>query len=329
MRTSVRKVLALALALAGAGCTASAEGMGPEVATPELVGSVGVLHVERVADERELSRSVDGVVALEGVELEGLDGADTLEPSSARTELSAAFARYRGLDSATVLGLLGGRSPADLEACTFVGADDALVAADVVDDRGWGEVELLDVGTMRVRVADTEASLSPRAFPDLASVLAGVFYAGDASLAVARADADEYTFRADGSTEVPAFEAIVPAPAAPTDLRVDTVLVDAASIEAGQTLAAARDAGLDLTWAAADARDLIEIEIRSGGDVLACASRDDGQFRIGAESLATLAPDAAAAMIVRRVRVTPVDVPGLDDAFARIAITRELAIDLR
>ena len=63
--------------------------------------------------------------------------------------------------------------------------------------------------------------------------------------------------------------------------------------------------------------------------MLACASRDDGQFRIGAESLATLAPDAAASMIVRRVRVTPVDVPGLDDAFARIAITRELAIDIR
>ena len=56
---------------------------------------------------------------------------------------------------------------------------------------------------------------------------------------------------------------------------------------------------------------------------------DDGAFHVDAEALATLAPDSAATLVVRRVRVTPVDVPGLEDAFARVAVTRELPADLR
>lgn len=316
MRTSVRRALAVVLALAGAGCTT-------ETAAVEtgLEGSVGVLHVERVADDLAAG-------APAGVELD-------------RAEWGAAFARYRGLDAGSVVGLLnsglsGSRSPAEFDACTFVGADDALSGADSLgsgrdlgSSRDWAsgaydEVELLDVGAIRVRVAGTEASLAPRAFPDLGSVVAGVFYAGDAQLAIARADLDEYAFHADGSAEVPAFEAVVPAPAAPADLRLDAVLADA-----DQALVASRDAGLDLSWAPADARDLVEIEIRSGGDVLACSSHDDGAFRIEPDSLATLAADAAASVVVRRVRVTSVEVPGLDDAFARVAITRSIAVDLR
>jgi hypothetical protein len=273
MRPSVRTSLALALALVGVGCTAGeAAGVVEESAAQ---GSVGVLHVERIA---------------------------------------AAFARYRGIDSRAVLGLLGSRSAAELEGCVFVGENEGTVAS--------GEVELLDVGTIEVRVAGTEAHLAPRAFPDLASVLAGVFYAGDATLAEPRPDLDEYAFEAAGSDEIPAFDAVVPAPAAPLDLRIDGSVISAPT-------ALRRESGVDVTWAEADLRDVIEIEVRSHGDVLACASRDDGSFHVDAESLATLAPDGAAELIIRRVRVSPVDVTGLDDAFARIAVSRAALVDLR
>jgi hypothetical protein len=284
MRPSVRTSLALALALVGVGCTAGeAAGVVEESAAQ---GSVGVLHVERIADAE----------------------------TGGSTVLSAAFARYRGIDSRAVLGLLGSRSAAELEGCVFVGENEGTVAS--------GEVELLDVGTIEVRVAGTEAHLAPRAFPDLASVLAGVFYAGDATLAEPRPDLDEYAFEAAGSDEIPAFDAVVPAPAAPLDLRIDGSVISAPT-------ALRRESGVDVTWAEADLRDVIEIEVRSHGDVLACASRDDGSFHVDAESLATLAPDGAAELIIRRVRVSPVDVTGLDDAFARIAVSRAALVDLR
>lgn len=291
VRSPFRSTLALILALAGVGCGADPVGVTPASATE---GSVGVLHVERFAGEGELE--------------------------AGPTVLSAAFARYRGLDGPSVLGLLGSGAAASPESCAFVGADDALGA----DPLGVGsaEVELLDVGTIQVRVAGTEARLSPRAFPDLASVLAGVFYAGDAELAVPRADLDEYAFRAAGSDEIAAFDAVVPAPAEPAELRIDGTM-------AGEVGSLSRDGGFDVVWAAGDPRDTIEIEVRAHGDVLACAANDDGAFRVDAESLAILAPDGGATLRVRRVRVTPVDVPGLDDAYARVTVTRTVDVDLR
>lgn len=285
-------MLPLVLALAGVGCGADPAGAGVSAGLEE--GSVGVLHVERLAGELG-------------------------EPGP--TVLSAAFARYRGLDGPSVLGLLGSGAAASPESCAYVGADDLLGAQDPLGSHA-AEVELLDVGTIEVRVADTEARLSPRAFPDLASVIAGVFYAGDAELAVPRADVDEYAFRAAGSHEVPAFDAVVPAPAETSELRIDGSL-------GTESLVLSRDGGFDVAWAAGDARDTVEIEVRAHGDVLACAARDDGSFRVDAESLAILAPDAAATLRVRRVRVTPVDVPGLDDAYARVTVTRTLDVELR
>lgn len=255
---------------------------------------MGVLHVERLASE-----------------------SGDLGP----TVLSAAFARYRGLDAPAVLGLLGSGAAAAPESCAYLGADDLVGAHDPLGSLG-AEVELLDVGTIQVRVADTEARLSPRAFPDLASVIAGVFYAGDAELAVPRPGVDEYAFQAAGSHELPAFDAVVPAPTEARDLRVDGSLVT-------EPVVLSRDGGFDVAWAAGDARDTVEIEVRAHGDVLACAARDDGSFRVDADSLAILAPDPAATLRVRRVRVTPLDVPGVDDAYARVTVTRTLDVELR
>src|SRR5690606_30799535 len=138
--------------LALAGCTS----VEPAPAMSALSGSVGVLHVER-------------------------SGGDT----SGRTVLRAAFARYPGIDGDTVVRLLGTGSVTPIGACALLSPDEGLGADDA-------DVELLDVGALHVAVAGTEARLSPRTFPDLASVLAGVFYAGDAALAMPEPEVDEY-----------------------------------------------------------------------------------------------------------------------------------------
>lgn len=279
-----------ALVIAALGCGTASE---PGVRSAYATGSVGILHVDRFdipADQAEAER----------------------------TALGAAFARYRGADARSVLELLGRGALAMPETCAYIGADEPLRMDDV-------EVELLDVGTMFVRVAHTEARLAPRAFPDLASVLAGVVYAGDATLALPAGDV-EYAFRAAGSDDIAAFDAVALAPASISEIRLDGAAVDS-SLLSRESIS--RESGIELTWSADDLRDTLEFEIRAHGDVLACAAIDDGSFRIDPESLAILAPDPRASLVLRRVRVSPVDVPGIDDAFARVTVSRTLPVELR
>lgn len=282
------RLLTLAALLALAGCTS----VDPAPSMGALSGSVGVLHVER--------SSVDG---------------------SGRTVLQAAFARYQGIDGDSVVRLLGNGSTAPLGACGLVDPADELDAVDA-------DVELLDVGALHVTVAGTEARLSPRTFPDLASVLAGVFYAGDAALAMPEPEVDEYRFLAEGGVEVGAFEVVVPAPAAPASVQL--VGSDGTFAGLGDRLTEVTRAGaLTLQWDGEDPRDLVEIEITAGAQTLACQARDEGSFRIPAEDIALLESDGDARLSVRRVRVSPFDALGLDAAFARVAATRSFPLAVR
>lgn len=272
-----------------AGCADPA----PGVDTSALTGSVGVLHVERSA--------VDG---------------------TGRTVLRAAFARYQGIDGNSVMQLLGTRSAAEVGACALVDPADELGAEDA-------DVELLDVGALRVAVADTEASLSPRTFPDLASVLAGVFYAGDAPLAMPEPEVDEYRFVADGGVEVGAFDVSVPAPSDPSGVRLVGADGTFAGLDGARLTEVTRAGALTLQWDAEDPRDLMEIEVSSGVQTLACLAHDEGAFRIAATDVSLLAPDAEARLVVRRVRVTPFDAVGIDAAFARVAAARSFPLAVR
>ena len=286
----MRSLVLLAIAtLLVAGCS-TAEPAGVE--TGALSGSVGVLHVERSA--------VDG---------------------SGRTVLRAAFARYQGIDGDSVLRLLGSGSAAELGSCALVDPVDTMGAADA-------DVELLDVGALHVAVADTEARLSPRTFPDLASVLAGVFYAGDAALAMPEPEVDEYQFVAEGGVEVGAFEVIVPAPAAVAGLELVGADGTFAGLD-GRLTEITRAGALTLQWDGDDPRDLVEIELVSGAQTLTCVARDEGSFRIAAEDVALLDADADARLLVRRVRVSPFDAAGIDLAFARVAAVRTFPLAVR
>jgi hypothetical protein len=279
----------------------------PRSSSHALSGSVGVLHVDRT---------------VEGATVDGVGGS---------TVLRAAFARYRGIDGEAVLRLLGSGSAAGVGRCAL--SDPAGV--DPAGALGAGElgtveadVELVDVGALHVSVADTETRLSPRTFPDLASVLAGVFYAGDGPLATPVPELDEYRFRADGSFEVGAFEVVVPAPAAPRGLALVGADGTSAVLD-GRLTEVSPSAAVTLLWDADDPRDLVEIELTAAGQTLACLAHDEGAFRISADDLSMVIPDLDARLTVRRVRATPFDAPGIEVAYARVAAERSFPIALR
>jgi hypothetical protein len=284
-------VLSLASAL-----VVGAIGCGPNDDTAfesgELRGSIGVLQVER-------SSSLEG----------------------GRSVVRAAFARYQGIDRTAVLQLLGASPAAGAERCALVGAGEDL----------WDEdanVELVEAGTLEVSLAASATRLSPRTFPDLASVVEGVFYAGDAPLTSPTSEADEYRFMSDGSLEVGPFDALVPAPAELTGLRVS----GAGGFSAGlgsSPVEVSRTRALTLEWEAIDPHDELEVELTSGAQSVVCSARDEGSLRIPTEVLAELEPHAAGRLTVRRVRVARFDAAGLEETFARVAVAHTFDLLIR
>lgn len=291
MRARTLSIAILALTIWGCSSVEPA----PGVETGALTGSVGVLHVERTR--------VD--------EYEG------------RTVLRAAFARYRGMEGDSVLRLLGTGASAELGRCTVSDPAGELGVADLGAD-----VELVDVGALEVGVADTEARLAPRTFPDLASVMAGVFYAGDPELAMPEPELDEYRFVAEGSPEVGGFDVVVPAPSAPSGVAVMGADGTSATLDGHLTEVTTTDA-LTFLWDGDDPRDFVELELTSLGQTLTCLARDEGAFQVEAADLAALGPDPEARLTVRRVRVSPFDADGMDVAFARVAASRDYSLSIR
>ncbi len=279
MRSSV---LAVLLFLGGCAVDVGSTSDAPtEAGAAALEGTVGVLEIDRrVEDEGAL--------------------------------LTAAFARYHGLAEQDVVTLVSSGARAELDACTMVDGDVRLPLD--------ADVELVDVGALDVRLEDAgivsgSSRLVARTFPDVASVMAGVFYAGEAALPLPRADRDAYVVHASGGRDVGTFRVTVAAPA--------EVAVLVYGDEDGTV---ARDRSLDFSWvpggAQAGAQDVIELEVASRGGTIVCTAADDGAFRIEPAMLSRLVVDQDAELVVRRVRVRAFDAEGLDSAFARVAITR-------
>ncbi|MFK7984606.1 MAG: hypothetical protein AB8I08_01160 [Sandaracinaceae bacterium] len=288
-----------------------------------LTGSVGVLHVERSA------------------------AAD--QPLDEGAVLRAAFARYDGIDGDSVLRLLGSGTAAELDRCTMLepGALALDVASADAADHPMVEpgVELVDVGALRVEVASAsneggpdemvEAELVARTFPDLASVLAGVFYAeelnaeffADNSLP-AVVPAVEYRFVAAGSTDVGAFDVVLSAVDAPRSIALVGEDGTGGALDSRVT-DVGTDGDLTLAWSAGDPADLVEIELVSAGRTLACATRDEGSFSIPASDLGALTSDPDARLVVRRVRLEPFEAIGMDAAYARSAAARTFPLSVR
>jgi hypothetical protein len=280
----MRRSLRLLLAAACAPALAACNLSATEDAGTEFdvrSGSLGLLSVERFVDVD--SQSLPRLVA------------------------GAKVARYRGLQGDALLGLLGAL-PRELETCRVEAGLNSLAL------EPEAHVELLSVGDISVRLGESVTTLSPRLFPPLASTAAGLFYAGDAEIVAPRAENDEYVLSAPGEAGMGSFEMVAGAPSELSGLSAEGLRIEG-------RLAITREHAVTLTWEPEDPRDRIEIELYAGGSVLSCAGRDDGHFVVSSEALAAIDADDDASMVVRRVRVLPLDISGIDSAYARIATT--------
>lgn len=241
------------------------------------------------------------------VSLERFEAAETALP---RLVASAKFARFHGIQGDALLQLLGAET-GEVESCRL---ESGLGQLDVPEQ---ARVELLSVGDLSVRLGDNLTTLPPRLFPALATTASGFFYAGDAELVAPRAELDEYTISARGEEGLGAFEIVAASPGEPLGLNAQGALVD-------RVLELSRGHDLALTWEPEDPHDRIEFELYAGGSVLACACRDDGHFVLPKDQLSALEGDDDASVVVRRVRVVPIELSGIEAGYARLATTRTL-----
>jgi hypothetical protein len=259
---------------------------------------------------QELAGANQGTLALISIERNADPGAEL-----PRVSAGAKVARYRGIDGAGLLKLLGAE-PRDLETCSGGGA---------LEERSVGataQVDLLSVGPISLRFAEGQHQLPPRLFPALATTAAGFFYAGSVELPAPSVDNEEFALSAPGAHGLGKFEL---SGASPTE--VHGLSMAGAALERGASLP--READAELTWEAEGQGDRIEIEIFAGSGTLACAARDDGHFSLPRARLKAMDADDNATLIVRRVRVLPVDMAGIDTAYARVSTARTLPLQIK
>ena len=261
----------------------------PENVIASREASLGILQIERVAN-----------------------GHDT----SAQAELGAAFARYRGVGAMDVADLLGAHRGASVETCSDIRDDAANFAAPDAT------VDLVNIGPIDVTLGANATHLVPRTFPELARVAAGFFYAGDAELGAPIPEIDEYVFRAEGTPEIGAFEVAVASPDDLNDLRVDGQMPSDAVV-------VARGTSPVMTWNAGDPNDVVQIEARTSRVAFACSTKDSGTFTVPALWTQKLSGGETGTLVVRRLRTQAFDARGVDEAFVRLATTRNFSLIAR
>ena len=294
-----RSPLLCVFALAAAGCTAPGE-LQADGALAAGAGSLAMVRLERTESESP-------------------------EWAGPRAKVSAAFMQYRGVDGHSALALVGGPA-VDSEECRLVTDDVARVY-----EQPTADIELVDVGEIRVELLETTARAFPRTFPDLAGVVRGAFYAEEALLGPALADQDEYLFRAGGPGAGDGFSVAVLAPAGFAELWFDGVPFPGTG--SSRTTAGSwelvRGADIEVRWDSGDPRDRVEIEIIAAGTELQCAARDDGGFVIPGDRSVALPDDPDARIILRRTRREPMSAAGFEAAWASVASTVTLRAPVR
>ncbi|HEX6244020.1 MAG TPA: hypothetical protein VFZ61_24055, partial [Polyangiales bacterium] len=167
---------------------------------------------------------------------------------------------------------------------------------------------------------------APRLFPALATTAAGWFYAGSAELTDAdpsnHGGAEDFALSARGEAGLGRFDLSGTTPSEVRGLSLGGSALGADSVLASR-------AGVELTWEPESGSDRIEIDLFAGSSSLSCVLRDDGQFRIPAAQLEALEADESASLVVRRVRIVPVEMAGVESAYVRIAATRSLSLQVK
>jgi len=282
-----RVPLIVVAALVGAACTLSPED--PEAPVGMHESTLGMIKLERAAPT-------------------------TPEMAEGRAMFEAAFARYRGLEGHQVVSLLGGRTVENGQCVLGSFEEEAFDSPDA-------QVELLDVGDIEIRVADSRSQVVPRMFPDLAGLVGGHIYAEDVDLGAARADQDEYFLQAGGG-EAAGFDLVAVAPVGFSQVHIDGYpSFEGAPLD--------RSLGVDVAWDAGDTLDEVEIDVIGGGEVVHCRGADDGAFHISPENLSELPSDEDARMVIRRVRWQLLDSVEFESAWLTLATSATLRVSLR
>jgi hypothetical protein len=166
-------------------------------------------------------------------------------------------------------------------------------------------VDLLDVGPLTAEAPQGDTLLLPRALPDPAGVVSGVFYSSPRASDVFEAG-QGLSLRAAGGPDLDPFAVQV---AAPPDLEL---------VEVTST-----DAGLDVVWEVAepDPRDVVYLEVLAPSPrvVLRCASADAGRFVVPSSALAGV---VAGQLAVHRLRREPFSAKGVEPGEVRFDLAR-------
>lgn len=171
-------------------------------------------------------------------------------------------------------------------------------------------LELLDVGPLAFEGPQSRALLLPRAMPDPAGVVSGVFYSSRS--AEAFAPGARLSLRAAGGSDLEAFTVSVNAPLDFTDVR-----------------ATAFGSALEVTWEAPalDARDQLYVDVLAPRLVARCTidlAKDGGRFLVPASVLAGVAEEGQLA--VHRVHREAFRAKGVEPGEVRFDVARVLPI---
>lgn len=356
-------VLTLAAALAG--CTAASAGV--DASEPEGArGAFALLQIERQVQQSDGTTVTsvlpmdDGNGVIQGSE--GLQGGDLLQAGAlgspiprgaddsaflgaleardttlrvaVRTaSVSAAFARYQGIDQPAVWALLRGDETLPVADPTSSRGDESCVlASEQRGDDPWlrasddMEVHLLDVGALTVSTGDQDTRLVARTFPELADVMGGAFYADDIALPKGGAEPGEEAsigVWAEGGFDLPAgFSASGMMPPS-----VDGLSVQGA--DPSGALHLDRGAPLAFRWTTSDARDRLQFALSSGAETLLCEVADDGGFVVPAELWSRMPRGSNARMTVRRVRLHEFEAEDLDAGWLVTATRQDHSLVVR
>lgn len=237
-------------------------------ALPALLVGCATEAIEEADDDAE-ARPLEAWVVLERVELDAPLRGDA--DGQVRSNVSAKFVQLAEGDRALAFKLVGVRpaippagdcvSLASLEELEMLPSETGPMSADLVDA---GDVTL----SVRSDEGSREIKLSPRAFPDVADLISGVFYTSpDADIALP--PAARYALGATGSGVVDGFSVEVDAPKSPVINSVSDVAVGS---------------DIHLTWDAGAPDGSVYVDFR-GATTHRCTFADKGEAVLPREML--------------------------------------------
>lgn len=284
------------------------------------LGLVGALAVsaaglvgcseEPVESEAEASSAViQGVIRIERTLTEDASTGATVG------SISAKFLRAQQDDLERAERLVGTQLEIPSEGdCTPI----ADVRADGGDSRVRRSVELVDVGDLTLRAAQSDHTwqLTPRAFPDIGDLVSGVFYTqpdgafdqGEDELPAP----GRYTVNATGAAFVDAFSFDVDAPSVPSNVRVAGSPLAVPGSSAGRStdrapvVTVGQDVGVE--WDAPSLKEggsvddgLVYVDVR-GARAWRCTFRDTGAAILPSDVLSRDDAQQFLTISVHRVR---------------------------